>query len=128
VSETLQDDPVQEKHIHIYEKCHRNLTMQCHSYHVLAEPSTVVTSRMISKPNATSDSGELMLTLSAAVPSVSLTSISVATNPIVTTMSREKYVVFRINVAVHKKTERDKDHVVNMKLKELMHKWQLNAG
>jgi len=83
---------------------------------------------MISKPNATSDSGELMLTLSAALPSVSLTSISVATNPIVTTMSREKYVVFRINVAVHKKTERDKDHVVNMKLKELMHKWQLNAG
>jgi len=70
---------------------------------------------MISKPNATSD-GERMLTLSAAVPSVSLTSISVSTNPIVTTMSREKYVVFRINVAVHNKMETDKDHVVNVKL------------
>ena len=100
VSETLQDDPVQEKYTHIYEKCHRNLTMQCHSYHVLAEPSIVVTSRTISKPNATSDGGELMLTLSAAVPSVSLTSISVSTNPTITTMRREKYVVFRINVSV----------------------------
>ena len=31
VSETLQDDPVQEKYIHIYEKCHGNLMMQYHS-------------------------------------------------------------------------------------------------
>ena len=101
VSETLQDDPVQEKYIHIYEKCHGNLMMQYHSYHVLAEPSTVVTSRMISKPNTTSDAGERMLTLSAAVPSVSLTLTSASTNPTVTTMRREECAVLGILLQQH---------------------------
>ena len=63
--------------------------IQYHSYHILAEPSIVFTSRMISKSNTTSDGEELTLTLSAAVPSVSLTSTSVSTNPTTTTMRRE---------------------------------------